>query len=61
MTLTILSHAEDRKAIVTETDDGIRATYYRRTTNDGWVYLRTTVLPGPFHLALDTVHQIVNA
>ena len=64
MKITILSHAEIVKAVVDDGGPEITATYYRRTTDDGprgWLFLRETIVRGPLHLALDTVHRVVNA
>lgn len=62
MKITILSKGEIIKAVVDDGGDEITATYYRRASGGvrGWIFLRTTTVAGPLHLALDTVHAVVN-
>lgn len=73
MTLTILSSDGTRRAVVSATEDGASVAYYRRLFGDdsrghapsatrpptGWRYLRTAVIPRPFHVALDTACNVL--
>lgn len=65
MKLTILSRTETRKAIVEELDStgACLVRYYRRQPSPvvPWALVRTTEVPGPFHMALNIVHDIVNS
>ncbi len=73
--LTILSPDGTHRAIVSETDDGAAVAFYRLVHDDArgiapdaeggrpqqWRYLRTSIIPRPFHVALDIAHAIVEA
>ena len=72
--VTILSDDGRHKAVVTATDDGARAEYFRAVisnghavpahtmpTADAWRFLRAANISQPFHRALDTAHDVVNA
>ena len=64
MRITVLSHEENVKAVVDDGGPEITTTYYRccmRGDLRGWVFLRETTVRGPLHLALNAVHQVVNA
>jgi hypothetical protein len=69
--LTILSADGRHRAIVSETDEGAAVAFYRLVHDDSrgrgsgartkWRYVRTSVIPQPFHVALDVAHSIVKA
>jgi len=73
--LTILSSDGSHRAIVSATDDGAAVAFYRRVLVDDargiapgaeprpqqWRYLRTSVIPSPFHVALDIATTLVEA
>jgi hypothetical protein len=70
MPLTILSEDGMRRVIVSETQEGIACAFFRRV-HDGlrgkspgeppteWRYMRTSIIPHPFHVALDIAHAVV--
>ncbi len=69
--LTILSTDGRHRAIVSETDEGAAVAFYRLVYDDSrgrgpgeqtkWRYVRTSIIPQPFHVALDIAHSIVEA
>ena len=72
--VTILSADGSHRAIVSETDDGVAVAFYRLVHDDSrgkplseqrtarkWRYLRTSIIPQPFHVALDIAHDVVDA
>jgi hypothetical protein len=72
MPLTILSDDGKHRAIVSETDEGAAIAFYRLVVNGSrglapgetktkWRYLRTSIIPQPFHVALDVAHAIVRS
>jgi hypothetical protein len=72
--LTIVSADGGHRAIVSETDDGVAVAFYRLVHDESrgkplseqqnarkWRYVRTSIIPQPFHVGLDIAHDVVNA
>lgn len=57
--VVVESRNQDRRAVLSEGDDGVEARYYLRVGR-GWAFDRACTVRLPMHAALDLACQIVN-
>ncbi len=59
--ITILSDDEQRRAVVSETQDGFAVAYSRRRGDGRWTFEHAAFSEWPLHLVLDLAVGVVNA